>query len=166
MKKIYFLICALIVFSCAQPGKKNENETVPGPKIPASYAIPLKKAVAYAKYYRAKNPNGPWAFTIRGLDFIQSLGIPQSDTTIWGYKHARIYLGLDSATNIVHLLLTPVSGASIKGKKPGTDMILNGQYTGGLGDDLKGQAADDGDYVFDFTAPCPTSCANGSPLNQ
>ena len=101
------------------------------------------------------------AFTVRAEDLIESLGIAGVDSI--KYSHVRVYLGFDN-NNHFRLFLTPVKGADIKKHQPGEDVILNGPYTPGLGDD--GSLTDSGNYVLDFSSPCPTSCPTGSPLNK
>lgn len=165
MKKlIYFLSLIILVTACNQPEKKTAENVAKGP---ARFALSLDSAVAYTKNYRQiskkifKDSVPIKAFTVRAADLIESLGITGADSI--KFSHVRVYLGIDN-NNKFRLFLTPVKDASIKDHKPGEDVILNGPYTPGLGDDGL-SATTSGDYVLDFSAPCPSSCPTSSPLN-
>ncbi len=164
-KSIYFLSLIVLVTACNPSEKKTADNPTKGP---AHFALSLDSAVAYTKRYRKisreifKDTVPVKAFTVRAEDLIESLGIAGVDSI--KYKHVRVYLGFDS-NNKFRLFLTPVKDADIKGHKPGTDIILNGPFTPGLGDDAT-SVTTSGQYVLDFSAPCPVVCPTGSPLNQ
>jgi hypothetical protein len=164
MKKlIYFLSLIVLVTACNPQEKKAAENLMKGP---AHFALSLDSAIIYTKHYRKvsreifKDTVPVKAFTVRAADLIESLGIAGVDSI--KYSHVRVYLGLDN-NNKFRLFLTPVKDASIKDHKPGEDVILNGPYMPGL--DEVGNVSSSGSYVLDFTAPCPTSCPTGSPLN-
>lgn len=91
------------------------------------------------------------AFTIRSIDLLEAMGMPLSDTTLVSYQHVRVYLGLDSNYNF-KLFLNPVDSANLSANppRPGVDVFLSGNF-GELG-------SQSGEYVLDFTQPCPTTC--------
>jgi hypothetical protein len=73
----------------------------------------------------------------------------------------RAYIGLDDQ-NQFRLLFTPVEGASIENNESGTDIILEGQFT--RGSDTSGYPVLEGNYILNFTHPCPNFCSLDSPL--
>ncbi len=93
------------------------------------------------------------AWTIRSVDLLEAMGMPVENPIQAKFKHVRMYLGL-SQDSTFKLYLTPVEGAKLSSKPPiaGKDVILSGEYDG-LGDD--------GEYMLDFTSPCPTTCPEG-----
>ncbi len=159
------LFLALII-GCSQP--KEETDTEKKAPAVAEYALDLDSAVYYIHRYDSvskANLQGSIpikAFTIRAADLLQALGLPEK--TPVNYTHARVYLGMDK-NNQFRLFFTPVEGASIKNGIAGQDVILKGPHKHGLAD-ADNSLATDGSYVLDFTAPCPNTCPNGSPLNQ
>ena len=139
----------------------------------ALYAVPLDTVMKDRSHYDqvlnafdsivAKSKDVKWnkkipikAFTIRAVDLFEAMGIPVSDTTKIKprYKHIRVYLGMNYK-NEFKLFLTPVEGADLNAVPPiaGRDVILKGKYKG-LGDD--------GDYMLDFTQPCPNTCPDSN----
>lgn len=164
MKKIIpTLICslAIIALGCTTPEKKtDENATEPI----AEYALSVDSARIYIARYdtvfqKHFNGNVPVkAFTIRAADLLEALGVSPKDTV--KFHHARIYIGMDFS-NKFRLFLTPVEGAKIDENLPGRDVILNGPYSKGSGKTKDFQVSQ-GEYVMDFTMPCPNSCPNGA----
>ena len=131
----------------------------------AEFALPLGTAVSYVNtfvsYIQTENMRFPTskAFTIRASTLLQALGmdVPEDAQN----KYVRAYLGMDE-NNAYRLMFTPVLGADIEENKPGVDVILDGDFKEGSlnspGPVLTGQ------YVLDFTAPCPNLCNPTSPL--
>lgn len=100
--------------------------------------IPLNDAIAQTTAWRTM------AEPKLGTDFVKAFTIPMENYTqiqATGAVKVRAYLG-EEPDGTKSLLLVGVDAQ-------GNDMIdyANGQY------------------VYDFTSPCPSSCANGSPLN-
>jgi hypothetical protein len=90
------------------------------------------------------------AFTIRAKDLLEVLGLPESDTSVCQYKHARAYLGID-ANNNFKLYFNPVVGANLANNIGGDDLSLtnaNGQLPA--------------EYVLDLNTPCPKVCAGNN----
>lgn len=167
MKKvIYTLIGITLLLSCSKDKKSMVGSKEAGI---AEYALSLDSAVAYTKRYNnivssTLNDSVPIkAYTIRVADIFEALGIPLEDTLKANYNHIRVYMGIDFNDKF-RLLLTPVDGANINDGIPGNDVILSGAYYQGA------QSADmpieNGEYVLDFTGPCPNSCPVNSPLYQ
>lgn len=160
------LLSLIFLISCSQP-KEEIAEEVKAPAV-AEYALDLDSAVYYIHRYDSvakANLKGSLplkAFTIRAVDLLQALGLPEK--TPVKYTHARVYLGMDK-NNQFRLFFTPVEGASIKNGEAGQDVILKGPHSHGLADAGDGLTSS-GSYVLDFTAPCPNTCPSGSPLNQ
>lgn len=164
MKKvIYFLACLPFTFACT---KSSENKINNGDEV-AEYALPLDTAVSYITRYDSivkhvlNNDIPVKAYTIRAIDLMESLGIPLEDTANVKYKHIRVYLGMDAGNNF-RLMLTPVKDANIEAGVPGEDVILDGSYTASTRD--AGDPINIGQYVMDFTGPCPNSCPSNTPL--
>lgn len=96
------------------------------------------------------------AFTIRSIDLLEVMGLPIDSLQLSSaikYNHARIYLGLDS-NNQFKLYLTPVVNAELSEANPkgGQDLFLSGSFKGATGE------VQEGEYVMDFSAPCPKTC--------
>jgi len=133
---------------------------------PSMFAVSLSEAEKNIKFYdkvskEALGVDPIRAFTIRSIDVIEAIGMPMKNLKDAKYRHLRVYMGLDSATQEFKVYLTPVEGARLSQGKPGKDVILDGPYKG------NGELADgDGPYVMDFSQPCPNACDDGSPLNQ
>jgi hypothetical protein len=108
-------------------------------------------------------------FTISRQDFLQAI---QIDTTIAGvqsvYNFVRGYIGYDSVAKRMNIFFTPVQGAVADSlgiiTNPGHAVYLSGKYRktdrqtgiqipGNIGD-----TDDDGPYLLDLNAPCPTTC--------
>lgn len=162
---LYLFIGLCVAMSCTQ--KESNNET-PTDNI-ASYAISLDSAAIYIKNYsdstkRYFKEPPIQAFTIRAEDLLEALGV-QSNQKV-KYEYARIYLGLDF-NNKFRAFLTPVDSADIDKHLAGKDIILKGRYShrkaDGI-DDGAGLTVQEGEYVMDFTGPCPNSCPSDSPL--
>ncbi len=164
MKKvIYLLACLPLVIACnkSSVSQKNLADQV------AEYALPLDTAVSYITRYDSiaryvlNNDIPIKAYTIRAVDLMESLGLPLEDTSQVKYGHIRVYLGMDAGNNF-RLMLTPVKDANIKDGLPGEDIILDGSYTASTRD--AGEPINIGQYVMDFTGPCPNSCPTNTPL--
>jgi hypothetical protein len=104
--------------------------------------ISLADAQAWAKLWRKQNPSSVKAFLIPNVDLLELLGEKPSQGD--GYN-VRAYVGIDPTdlVNSPKLMLVAVDAK-------GTDLIdyANGQY------------------IYDFTQPCPKVCDDGSPLFQ
>jgi hypothetical protein len=154
--KNYFVLFLPLIFmiGCTQ----QKEQTI------AEYALDLDSAVQYIHRYDSiakevlKDSVPIKSFTIRAADLLESLGLPAK--TKVKYTHARIYLGMDE-NNKFRIFLTPVEGASITSGVAGSDVI----FKPGLRD-ISDARTTNGSYVLDFSAPCPNTCPNGSPLNQ
>jgi hypothetical protein len=167
MKKvIYILACIISLSACKQKETKTTNTTQE--ENAAEYALPLDTAVAYTQRYNAlaleilKDSAPIKAYTIRAVDLMEALGMPLEYASSAKYSHVRVYIGMDS-NNKFRLLLTPVEGADIIKEVAGNDIILKGLFTSGTV--TSGDPVLDGEYVMDFTGPCPNSCSTYSPLN-
>jgi hypothetical protein len=166
MKKvIYFLVCLVFALACSK-NEKNQTESGDVKTDTAEYALNLDSAVIYINRYDS-TVNSLFkgvpikAYTIRAVDLLEVMGL--SKKTPVEYTHVRAYIGLD-LKNKFRLFLTPVKGAHITKGIPGEDVIMKGPHTRGLTSTSVANA--DGEYVLDFTGPCPNSCPTGSPLNQ
>ena len=98
-------------------------------------AIPLSTASEWTKAWR----NRTSVEEINGF-FIPMTDIAEAQTEL-GVSNMRGYMGIDS-TGTHHLLLVGVDAK-------GNDMI----------DESKGQ------FVYDYTKPCPQQCGDGNVLN-
>ena len=110
------------------------------PELPHD-AIPLSQAVTWVNNWRnADNHN---LVNAEG-NVIKGFWIPSDDLTQAlaesGAESARSYIGIDE-NDVFHLLIVGVDG-------DGNDMT----------DELAGQ------YVYDFTQPCPATCSATGPL--
>ncbi|WP_430408845.1 hypothetical protein [Kordia sp.] len=98
-------------------------------------AIPLSTAVKWTQNWRER----------KDIQDINGFFIPMDDINEAraeaGIDNMRGYLGIDE-NGVDHLLLVGVDAK-------GNDMI----------DELKGQ------FVYDYTKPCPQQCGNGNVLN-
>lgn len=167
MKKIlFFFATAAFAFACTQATENQESfETTMTDT--AYFALPIEKANTYIRNYREydsvelKNAL-PRYFTIRATDLIESLGIPRKKMPQLNHQHVRIYLGLDE-NKIFHLLLTPVEGANllcagkpVAGKRK---KISGPAVSNDCNIPSTNRAAFNGEYMLDFTSPCPTLCS-------
>ena len=179
-RSLYRMITAGLVIVSACSPKSSETAQTTDPLIltggaSSLYAVPLDTAIKNIKFYdkniktydslvakaTGKVPDRKIpikAFTIRAADLLESMGMSAADTIKAKYKYVRIYLAMNHKSDF-KIYLTPVSGANlnISPAVAGKDVIMNGKYNG---------LASDGDYVLDFTSPCPTTCPTGSPLNN
>ncbi|NOS94066.1 MAG: hypothetical protein HOP30_19285 [Cyclobacteriaceae bacterium] len=166
-KNLLTILSVALLFACS-PKEKEEVELLNDGNQIAEYALDLDSAIQYVNRYDSiakaslKDTIPFKAFTVRAVDLLEALGLPEN--TKVKYTHARIYLGMDQNDHF-RLFFTPVQGASIKNGEAGQDVILKGPHKHGLAEDAKLQLSN-GSYVLDFTAPCPNTCPNGSPLNQ
>jgi hypothetical protein len=178
MRKLLYGLMALLALGCnSKPSSDPALKTASGLNLSTSslYAVPLDTAIKNIQRYhknikmydsmiaaaQGKKPDRKIpmkAFTVRAADLFESMGMPVADTTKATYKHIRVYLAMNHK-NEFKLYLTPVEGANLTANPPvaGKDIILKGTFLG-LGSD--------GDYVLDFTQPCPTTCPTNSPLNN
>lgn len=178
MKNLLRAILFLAIISCQQTSTNEEagDDAVPTFQIvdtsPSLYAVGLDTAVKNVQYYDkvVKQVLGGIdpirAFTIRSVDLVESIGLDTKYLKHAEYRHIRIYMGLDSANNEFKIYLTPVKGAKLSAGIPGTDVILDGPYKGNKKDAADGIGDGDGEYVLDFSQPCPNACDDDSPLND
>lgn len=169
MKKVFYLLgCITLLSACTQKEKTETSTTTAQEATVAEYALPLDTAIAYAKRYNymankvLKDPAPIRAYTIRAADLLEAMGLPLNYVDSAMYDHVRVYIGMD-ANNKFRLLLTPVENADIANGKAGDDVILKGPFSSGNA--TSGDPVMQGQYVMDFTGPCPNSCSTG-PLNQ
>jgi aspartate carbamoyltransferase regulatory subunit len=115
--------------------------------------ISLEVAEKYTSSWR----NGSPSSKLNHIGFIKAFNISKSDIDqlallIPDNGGCRAYLGIDHETkpSSIKLVLVPVSAQNKD--------ILH----------IEGEHADDGDEgqstIFDFTTPCPSQCAENSPL--
>lgn len=100
----------------------------------AKNVIPLNEAQNWAKIYREKNPNSVIAYLVPGIDFTQLL--QEKDVV-----DIRAYVGIDPESGLQKLMLVGVDAN-------GNDLIN----------------PENGQFIYDFTRPCPNECAVNSPL--
>lgn len=100
----------------------------------AKNVIPLDEAQNWAKIYREKNPNSVIAYLVPGIDFTQLL--QEKDVV-----DIRAYVGIDPESGLQKLMLVGVDAN-------GNDLIN----------------PENGQFIYDFTRPCPNECAVNSPL--
>ena len=165
---------SLTVISC-QPTANNEeaSDEPPFEVIDTSvsmYAVALDSAIKNIKNYdRVVTDTLGFdpirAFTIRSVDLVESIGLDRKYLKNAAYRHIRIYMGLDG-NNQFKIYLTPVKGAKLSAGVPGTDVILDGPYEGDGDEATDGLGDGDGEYVLDFSQPCPSACDQDSPLND
>jgi hypothetical protein len=165
--QLIFLCGLLLILSCQQETSNKEEQVSTNfeqreiDKKKSLYRFPLKKAKKDINRYDSlsklvfKNPGYVnkipiKAFTIRAIDLLEVLGLP--DNTVTSYDHVRVYLAMNDSLDF-KLFLTPVDSANLSAKPPraGVDVILSGKYDG---QDLGSEGA----YLLDFSAPCPTTC--------
>lgn len=167
MKNLLIVMLVLFVLSCQQQNSDQaiESDYEVQDNVPSMYAVSYdvaKKNISYydTMAYKFLKTDPIKSFTIRSVDLIEAVGLPPSADAKSKYKHVRIYLGLDSATNEFKMYLTPVQGAKLSAGKAGKDLILDGPYEGipGSGDTV---SENDGQYMMDFSAPCPKTCPDG-----
>lgn len=172
MNRLFYLFLCAFLFACTQTEKKDSGlEEGRQQADTAEYALPLDSAVLYINRYDSiaqailKNPAPVRAYTVRAADLLEALGLPENIKT--KYKHVRAYVGMD-LNNQFRLFFTPVEGASIHETNPGKDIILKGAFTRGLRGDtgIDATVIQNGEYVLDFTAPCPNTCPSDSPLSN
>lgn len=163
MKKVaYLFLSALLLSACGErPKQKAKNDDV------AAYALELDSAALYTQNYDSiarstmDGQNPIRAFTVRAVDLLEAMGMDVSLAEQAKYNHVRVYLGIDNNNNY-RLMLTPVDSANIEDGVPGSDVILKGNYYHGS----TSGAVQNGQYVLDFTGPCPNSCPSNSPLDR
>jgi hypothetical protein len=163
---LFFFATAAFAFACSQATENQESFETTRTDT-AYFALPIEKANKYIRNYRvydsAELKNAlPRYFTIRATDLLESLGIPKRKMPQLNHQHVRIYLGLDE-NRIFHLLLTPVEGANLlcsgqpvvgKRLKISGPAVSNECNTA-----LSKRTAFNGEYMLDFTSPCPTLCS-------
>lgn len=167
MKKIDILLlltCLVAMTACApQPKTKAEKASADLPTALADsletlFAVPLASAqtdtARYDSLMRLYFQQVPVrAFTIRSADFLGAIGLPE--TTATPFTHVRIYLGMDSTLNF-KLFLTPVVNAHLNPSdiSAGRDTILSISPA----QEIQFGVRQSTPYMFDFSAPCPTTC--------
>jgi hypothetical protein len=162
---LFVFICLCLALGCSKtekdPASAGITDKNPVSSDTINYALELDSAVLYVKRYDsivASHFNGQVpikAYTIRSVDLLEVLGI--SARTQVDYPAVRVYLGMD-LNNHFRLFLTPVEGADLNNGTAGEDKILSGKYKHGLADVVSGQ------YVLDFTSPCPATCPASGPF--
>lgn len=100
----------------------------------AKNVIPLNEAQNWAKIYREKNPNSVIAYLVPRIDFTQLL--QEKDVV-----DIRAYVGIDPESGLQKLMLVGVDAN-------GNDLIN----------------PENGQFIYDFSKPCPDECAVNSPL--
>jgi hypothetical protein len=176
----------IILFAAAQGCQQKQTEAPvteasrkkPGNDV-AEYAISYEEAKKgmgqYSKTMKLikgiltdpKRKGGPKididtvkAFTVRSVDLFEAMGMGGADSTLAKYQYVRIYMGLDE-NNSFRLYFTPVVGADLnsKDKKGGKDVILSGKYKpNSIISNQTDAAESNGQYMLDFSTPCPTVC--------
>lgn len=170
MKKLlYLFLCVSAGLACTQTQTQEQpvtsTETDPQTDT-ADFALPLDSAIVYARRYdslvslKLEEPTPIRAYTIRATDLLEVLGIPNQ--TRVNNTAVRVYLGIDLNNNF-RLFLTPVDNANFRTHSPGADKILSGIYR--RGDKTDAAMVSAGQYVLDFTSPCPATCPASSPFN-
>ncbi len=155
------MLAALLVFGCQQtttPGKAN---TIPASTM-ATYAVSKEQAfqanAAYVQKMKMLMPGGSdpvRAFTVRSEDFLELLNIKPEQLPKNYHSHVRIYLGYENGNT--KLYFTPVKDAVLDGDiSGGEDLYWDGPFEGNPAAARLG--ASNGEYLFDFTKPCPTTC--------
>ncbi len=174
MKNLLRAIFFLAIISC-QPTATEEVAEEPPFEIsdtdPSMFAVSLDSAEKNVQYYdslvkSALGVDPIRAFTIRSVDLVEAMGMDMKVLKKAKYRHVRIYMGLEESTGEFKIYLTPVKGAKLSAGEPGTDVILDGPYTGKKGNGEEGLEDGNGPYVFDFSQPCPNACDPNSPLNN
>jgi hypothetical protein len=170
MKKTIFpTLAALLLLSCQQTTSPASQDSAPNSvpdSIPSSrkaeYAVSkelaLQSNAAYVQKMKMLAPGGSdpvRAFTVRSEDFLQLLNIDLTELPKNYHSHVRIYLGYENGNT--KLYFTPVKGAALSGDSAvaGVDLYWDGPFEGDPSTQL---AAGKGEYLFDFTKPCPTTC--------
>lgn len=151
-----------ISFTCCQSPTPAQPE--PAAERTAIYAVPYDTfktdTARYNQIIRAVfNGNDPIkAFTIRSSDLTQVMGMPQGSVGKAAFKDVRFYMGL-TADSTFKLYLVPVVDAKLNAGKGGYDSIPYGKFEGNpFNTSQQIVAVQEGQYVYDFTAPCPTTC--------
>jgi hypothetical protein len=176
MKKILFslaLAAGFLTMGCDHPSAAKDAQTV----TPENLKHILLKADAARHYIKVFD----WlcekrvldlpikAYTVRSLDLITAMGIPEIDTSLIKHNAIRLYLAYDSSDHMrsgFKLLILPVDSAIIVGDTSkwfsGYDVLL----------DSSGKAMPNGPktlsitpYVLDLNAPCPNTCSTNSVVN-
>ncbi|WP_370090027.1 hypothetical protein [Ekhidna sp.] len=167
MKNLSIVMLVLLALSCQQQNSDQamESSYEVQDSEPSMYAVSYEEAKKNITYYdtmayKFLKTDPIKAFTIRSVDLIEAIGLPPSADAKSKYKHVRIYLGLDSATNQFKVYMTPVEGAKLSAGKAGKDVILDGPYEG-IPDSNGDVSESDGQYMMDFSAPCPKTCPQG-----
>lgn len=155
------MLAAFIVFGCQQANTAEKTDTIPTTKM-ATYAVSKQQAfqananyVHKMKMLEPADSNPVRAFTVRSEDFLELLDIKPEQMPKDYHSHVRIYLGYENG--MTKLYFTPVKGAKLSGDSisGGEDLYWDGPYEG---NPSGGLTAGNGEYLFDFTKPCPTTC--------
>lgn len=165
---VVIAMCLIIACSCSTKHEDHEKKDVAatGHAVEtesSSVRVPLSVAKEDVKRYDStcremlKNIDKSIpirAYTIHAADLLEVLGLPKSYVDSCKFRHARVYLGLNSEYSF-KLYFTPVVGANLDPAimLAGRDTILT-----------EPSAGSDGYYVFDLNAPCPKTCDEGSQL--
>lgn len=141
------------------------------------YRVPYDYAKTCIDNYKQKffTDSTVLSFTIDRQDFLQAIQMETSTITCpvtSKYEYARGYIGYDTVANLFHIFFTPVVGVKTDSTgnivDPGKDVILTGKYQNkdrqsGMVIPNSSQAlTDEGPYMLDLNAPCPTTCGTGS----
>ena len=167
----------LIVFIACQPSESGNSttvsetskvDTVITPGYTSMYAVSFEEAKQNIDYFASLIANNQLgvdsirAFTLHAEDVLESIGLSPSYASQAEFQYLRIYLGADSTDSQFKIYLTPVIDADIEAGNAGKDVILEGPYDG----DGDGLADSEGQYLMDFSKPCPNACDGNSPLNE
>lgn len=120
-----------------------DNQSLPS-------TIPVAEAAERTERWRTENPNGPKAFAF-SIEEINTLlqSINTTRLPVIEVKALRFYLGL-TAEGIPSLMVVAVGGDYNPGlQKGGIDLLET---------EINGETES---IVFDFSCPCPYTCAEG-----
>jgi hypothetical protein len=166
------MLLSILVWACDQSSEKEPARNALSKQQAQAYIQRYKKLVLdtteAGREWRAKYLNYAQGFTISSGELLQAMGCPLKDTAMVKFQNVRLYVGIDDLLNL-RAFITPVLGANTFSSTIGKDTILSGPYMRSVWspDSVVGdEPAMDGPYVFDFTMPCPNSCAEDSPLLQ
>jgi hypothetical protein len=161
MKKLFplFVLAIILIVACSQPSdnaqgadEKSPVKCEPAPPDTAYYAIDTAQAFQWVRAYQASNPQGVKFFTVEATDLWEAMALQEKPDHCAHYPKARIYMGLDSL-GVTHLLFTPAD-------ENGQPVFLAGTYKKGSRafQSTAELTTSSGQYVLDFSSPCPTTC--------
>lgn len=156
MNIFYLLfVCIVVSFGCTRADRSAQDTDVNLPCSPsltdtAFYAISRDTAGDWIHRYQKANPSATKFFTVYATDLWEALGIPrQKRCSVYPNLRATMAMAPDKS---IHLLFSP---ATIQG----IEIVLRGKYTGRpRGAVLEASDVSEGEYMLDFSNPCPTTC--------